>query len=152
MGYRSDVAYGVRIDNPIAWDESATDEDRNISGDGIFLLMLTEMQQDPIAGKCFGDGIDINEYLTIDKENRSITFYADSLKWYNDYKDVQAHERLYEIMQEYAEEYDNRAGMKHNPISCAFGRIGEEHDDNEYRGSGYDPWSIVNLYRGVELV
>ena len=49
MGYRSDVAYGVRVDE-INLGENATEQEKSLSADGIFLLMLTEMQSDPIAG------------------------------------------------------------------------------------------------------
>ena len=111
--------------------------------------MLTEMQSDPIAGKCFDDTYDINVHLTVNKENRTISFYEDGLKWYDSYKDVQAHERLYEMMEDYAEEYGSET--MNNPVSCAFIRIGEEVDDVEERGSGYDPWSIMYITRGIEM-
>lgn len=148
MGYRSDVAYGIRVDE-VNLGENATEQEKSLSADGIFLLMLTEMQQDPIAGKCFDDTYDINVHLTVNKENRTISFYEDGLKWYDSYKDVQAHERLYEMMEDYAEEYGSET--MNNPVSCAFIRIGEEVDDVEERGSGYDPWSIMYITRGIEM-
>lgn len=148
MGYRSDVAYGVRVDE-INLGENATELEKSLSADGIFLLMLTEMQQDPIAGKCFDDTYDINVHLTVNKENRTISFYEDGLKWYDSYKDVQAHERLYEMMEDYAEEYGSET--MNNPVSCAFIRIGEEADDIEERGGGYDPWNIMYVSRSIEM-
>jgi len=149
MGYRSEVAYGIKVDD-IVWNDDATEEDKNLSADGIFLLMLTEMQGDEVAKKCFDSTNDINDYLTIDKEARTIKFYADSVKWYDSYEDVKCHERLYEMMVEYAELYDSKQGME-NPVSCSFTRIGEEVEDIEERGSGYDPWSIMSVYRGIEM-
>ena len=148
MGYRSEVAYGVRVDE-VNLGENATEEEKNLSADGIFLLMLTEMQGDEVAKKCFDSTNEINDYLTINKENRSIKFYADSLKWYDNYKDVKAHERLYEIMEEYAEQYGSET--MNNPVSCAFIRIGEETDDVEERGGGYDPWNIMYVSRSIEM-
>lgn len=148
MGYRSDVAYGVRVDE-VNLGENATEEEKNLSADGIFLLMLTEMQGDEVAKKCFDSTNEINDYLTINKENRTIKFYADSLKWYDNYKDVKAHERLYEIMEEYAEQYGSET--MNNPVSCAFIRIGEETDDVEERGGGYDPWNIMYVSRSIEM-
>ena len=148
MGYRSDVAYGVRVDE-INLGENATEQEKSLSADGIFLLMLTEMQSDPIAGKCFDDTYDINVHLTVNKENRTISFYEDGLKWYDSYKDVQAHERLYEMMEDYAEEYGSET--MNNPVSCAFIRIGEEADDIEERGAGYDPWNIMYVSRSIEM-
>ena len=148
MGYRSDVAYGVRVDE-VNLGENAPDEEKNLSADGIFLLMLTEMQQDPIAGKCFDDTYDINVRLTVNKENRTIAFYEDGLKWYDSYEDVKAHERLYEIAEEYAEQYGSET--MNNPVSCAFIRIGEEMEDIEEKGSGYDPWNIMYVSRSIEM-
>lgn len=149
MGYYSEVAYGVKVDD-IVCNDKATEEEKSLSADGIFLLMLTEMQQDPIAGKCFDDTYDINVHLTVNKEHRTILFAESGLKWYDDYKDVQAHERLYELMVEYAELYGNRENMN-NPVSCAYVRIGEEDDDIEERGAGYDQYSIMSTYRGVDI-
>ena len=148
MGYRSDVAYGVRVDE-VNLGENATEEEKNLSADGIFLLMLTEMQQDEVAGKCFNSTYDINVHLTVNKENRTIAFYEDGLKWYESYADVKAHERLYEIAEEYAEQYGSET--MNNPVSCAFIRIGEETDDVEERGGGYDPWNIMYVSRSIEM-
>jgi hypothetical protein len=148
MGYRSDVAYGVRVDE-VNLGENATEEEKNLSADGIFLLMLTEMQQDEVAGKCFDSTYDINVHLTVNKENRTIAFYEDGLKWYESYADVKAHERLYEIAEEYAEQYGSET--MNNPVSCAFIRIGEETDDVEERGGGYDPWNIMYVSRSIEM-
>jgi len=150
MGYRSEVAYGVKVDD-IVWSDQATEEEKNLSADGLFLLMLTEMQQDEVAGKCFDKTHEINDYLTINKEARTILFYSDSLKWYDSYKDVECHERLYQIMEEYANLYDSKQGME-NPISCSFTRIGEEMEDIEEKGSGYDPWSIMTVSRSIDIL
>ncbi len=148
MGYRSDVAYGVRVDE-VNLGANATEEEKNLSADGIFLLMLTEMQQDSIAGRCFDSTYDINVHLTVNKENRTIAFYEDGLKWYDSYADVKAHERLYQIAEEYAEQYGSET--MNNPVSCAFVRVGEEIDDVEERGGGYDPWSIMYVTRSIEM-
>jgi hypothetical protein len=150
MGYRSEVAYGIKVDD-IVWSDQATEEEKNLSADGLFLLMLTEMQGDEVAGKCFDSTHEINDYLTINKEARTILFYSDSLKWYDSYKDVECHERLYEMMEEYANLYDSKQGME-NPISCSFTRIGEEMEDIEEKGSGYDPWSIMTVSRSIDIL
>jgi len=149
MGYRSEVAYGIKVDD-IVWSDQATEEEKNLSADGLFLLMLTEMQGDEIAKKCFDDTYDINVHLTVNKEARTILFHEDSLKWYDSYEDVKAHERLYEIMVEYADDFNEKQGME-NPVSCSFIRIGEEIEDIEESGSGFDPWSIMSVYRGIEM-
>lgn len=149
MGYRSEVAYGVRIDD-IEFNDKATEEDKKLSADGLFLLMLTEMQGDEIAKKCFDETYGINCHLTINKENRTILFHEGGLKWYDSYEDVKAHERLYEIMEEYAELYDDKECMN-NPVSCAFIRIGEEAGDIDERGAGYDQWGIMSVYTGVDI-
>lgn len=148
MGYYSDVAYGVRIDE-VNLGESATEVEKNLSADGIFLLMLTEMQQDELAKKCFDDTYEINCHLTVNKEARTISFYEDGLKWYDSFDDVKAHERLYQIAEEYAEQYGSET--MNNPVSCAFIRIGEEMEDIEERGGGYDPWNIMYVTRSIEM-
>jgi hypothetical protein len=150
MGYRSEVAYGIKVDD-IIWADNATEEEKNLSADGLFLIMLTEMQSDEVAGKCFDDTYEINDYLTINKEARTIVFYSDSLKWYDSYKDVECHERLYEMMEDYANLYNSRQSME-NPISCSFTRIGEEMEDIEEKGSGYDPWSIMTVSRSIDIL
>ena len=150
MGYRSEVAYGIKVDD-IAWSDQATEEEKNLSADGLFLLMLTEMRSDEVAGKCFDSTHEINDYLTINTEARTILFYSDSLKWYDSYKDVECHERLYEMMEEYANLYDSRQNMN-NPVSCSFTRIGEEIEDIEEKGSGYDPWSIMTVSRSIDIL
>jgi hypothetical protein len=149
MGYRSEVAYGVKVEE-ILFNDKATEEDKKLSADGLFLLMLTEMQQDEVANRCFDSTYEINKSLTINKENRTILFDEVELKWYESYEDVKAHERLYEIAQEYAECYDDRECMN-NPVSCAFIRIGEELEDIEERGAGFDPWSIMNVTRSISI-
>jgi len=53
-------------------------------------------------------------------------------------------------MEDYANLYNSKQGME-NPVSCSFTRIGEEIDDIEERGSGFDPWSIMNVTRGIEM-
>jgi hypothetical protein len=148
MGYHSDVAYGIRVDE-VNLGENATEEEKNLSADGIFLLMLTEMQQDEVAGKCFDETYDINEYLTVNKENRTIKFYEGGLKWYDSFDDVKAHERLYQIAEEYAEQYGSET--MNNPVSCTFIRIGEDMEDVEEKGSGYDPWNIMYVSRSIEM-
>ena len=149
MGYRSEVVYGVKVDD-IVWNDDATEEEKILSADGLFLIILTEMQQDELAKKCFDDTYEINCHLTVDKENRTILFHQGELKWYDSYQDVKAHERLYEIMVEYADEFNEKQNME-NPVSCTFIRIGEESDDVEDRGSGSDPWSIASVYSGVSI-
>jgi hypothetical protein len=149
MGYRSEVAYGVKVDD-IVWTSEASEKEKNLSADGIFLVMLTEMQGDEVANKCFDETHEINEYLVIDKEARTIRFHAEELKWYDSYEDVKAHERMYQIITEYAEQYEEKENM-HNPISCNFARLGEEFDDIEERPAGDDPYSVISLYRGMTV-
>ena len=38
-----------------------------------------------------------------------------------------------------------------NPVSCAFIRLGEEPDDVEERGSGYNPWSVISINRCIDV-
>jgi hypothetical protein len=41
--------------------------------------------------------------------------------------------------------------FRSNPVSCAFIRVGEESDDIEERGAGYDQWGVMNVYTSIDI-
>ena len=77
---------------------------------------------------------EINNGTTIDKSNDIILYQASSLKWYEEYKDVQEISRL-------IEEYE--------PIGACIVCVGE--DNAVHSGIG-DYWDVFNIYMKVELV
>ena len=96
MGYRSEVAYVINFDGEETRDE--------------FIAMV----------KTHGD----NLYKALQEcqilgGHTTIDFYADHTKWYDGYKDVDAHHQLMQFAEEH---YEGRSGWR-------FIRIGEEEGD-----------------------
>ena len=76
---------------------------------------------------------EINNGTTIDKSNDIILYQASSLKWYEEYKDVQEISRL-------IEEYE--------PSGACIVCVGE---DNAVHSDIGDYWDVFNIYMKVEL-
>jgi hypothetical protein len=138
MGYRSTVAYTIRFvpprkDEP---EKGLTAENCKAT---FFTFIAEAKSKDTIAGAF------LDEDLKIDEENLAIYFFADNVKWYEDYPDVQCHECLMGLSREWADDGDCT-----NPyIGGAFARIGEEMEDNieEVWGEGEYDW--VSIYRSM---
>jgi hypothetical protein len=116
MGYRSEVAYVIAF------------EDKATLNEFISLVMLKGGREAEALKEC---QLDVAEGVF---SCYRINFYADSVKWYDSYPDVEAHTWLYT----YAVE---RFGDK-----CAyrFLRVGEEQNDIEDEHS--DPSDKFDLY------
>jgi ABC-type oligopeptide transport system substrate-binding subunit len=110
MGYRSNVVYKIKF-----FDEAT------------MKLFLAEAKAKEEYKEALEDG------LEIDEEKLQIKYEADSVKWYDDYSDVQSHEALIHLAKEYRD--DNEKELEY-----AFARIGEEDGDIETYASenGYD--------------
>tara|TARA_R100000426_G_scaffold4286_3_gene6695 strand:- start:18 stop:395 length:378 start_codon:yes stop_codon:yes gene_type:complete len=76
---------------------------------------------------------EINNGTTIDKSKDIILYQASSLKWYEEYKDVQEISRL-------IEEYE--------PSGACIVCVGE---DNAVHSDIGDYWDVFNIYMKVEL-
>jgi hypothetical protein len=103
MGYRSEVAYKIKFYEEAQWN--------------VFIL---EAKSKPETRVCFDD-----ECLTVDYDNHAIMFYADDVKWYDSYEDVQCHHDLMHLVDEYndrATNLDKDAGYVGGYL---FRRIGE---------------------------
>ena len=72
--------------------------------------------------------------VTTDKSNDIILYQANSLKWYEEYKDVQEITRLIE---------------KYEPSGACIVCVGEDDVVHSYMGEYYD---VFNVYMKVELV
>ena len=77
---------------------------------------------------------EINNGATTDKSNDIILYQASSLKWYEEYKDVQEISRL-------IEEYE--------PSGACIVCVGE---DNAVHSDIGDYWDVFNIYMTVELL
>jgi len=126
MGYRSDVAYTIRF---------VHEDDTNNKQS--FYTFLAEAKSNAATAACFLE----HEWaeFVVDEARYRINFAADDVKWYESYADVQCHEALLNLANEWDNDEDNHAN-----IAFQFVRIGEETDDIEDRRSeSADDWIYV---------
>lgn len=69
-------------------------------------------------------------------EHLLVSFYADSIKWYDRFDAIRAHTQFL-------------ASLEDKPITARFVRIGEDIDDIEVRDYGYGCEDFPNLYGWV---
>jgi hypothetical protein len=139
MGYRSTVAYSIRI-TPDSGD--ITQEKLR----GAFAVFLEEAMANENTKPCFNDiAEDDKDGMEVDRERCTINFFADHVKWYEDYEDVTCHEALLQMARDWVDE-DNPHSRY---IGYIFVRVGENSDDIvEDCGGNYD-WDWVSVYRTV---
>lgn len=120
MGYRSEVAYVIRFKDKTDLDTfvgiQLTKSDEHITQALKELTLVESAQPHPV-----------------------LYFYADSVKWYDGYKDVEAHHQL---MKDAVAMFDDSGWH--------FMRIGEEHDDvvDECDGDDTDlTWEYLTINR-----
>ena len=148
MGYRSDVGYKIKFDKELDWHASIPVEARQVmTSKDLFNTFLAEAKLRDDTKLCFNDDDGV---LDIDENNLSIRFYASSVKWYESYPDVQCHEALLSLANEWIEQHDNDERFTSSPIRWAFCRLGEESDDVEER-HGNDGYDLVYTYRSIEF-
>jgi hypothetical protein len=121
MGYRSDVAYTIRFTG---------DDDTKVKQS--FYTFLAEAKAKPETAPCFSEHED---YFKVVESALSINFYADDVKWYESFTDVQMHEALLALARSWVDD-----GV--DCIGYCFARIGEETNDTEenFGGNWDDSW------------
>ena len=134
MGYRSDVAYTIRF---------VHEDDTNNKQS--FYTFLAEAKANAATALCFTMPNVPNWVFEVDEGQYRINFYADHVKWYESFADVQTHEALLNLASEWDNDEDN-----HAHIGYAFVRIGEESNDIEERLSESADWSWVSVGRSIE--
>ena len=131
MGYRSDVAYTIRF--------VSDDDTKNRQS---FYTFLAEAKSKAAIAGCFN--AHWNE-VEVDEVRLRINFTADNVKWYEDYADVQCHEALINLANEWVnDEFNN------SEIAYRFVRVGEEPEDVETKTGGDAGWGWVNVARSIE--
>jgi hypothetical protein len=112
MGYRSNVGYKIKF-----FDIET------------MCLFVTEAKSKAELMPCFSE----NAGLEIDEDKLIIKFDVSGWKWYTNYPEVIAHEKLLDLAREYREDEEKQ-------LEYAFARIGEEDDDVTTFSSdeGYD--------------
>lgn len=133
MGYRSDVAYTIRF---------VHEDDTNNKQS--FYTFLAEAKVNAATALCFTTPNAPSWVFEVDEENYQINFYADNVKWYDSFSDVQAHEALLSLANEWDEDEDN-----HAHIGYSFVRVGEENDDIVEKMSESADWGWVSVSRTI---
>ena len=138
MGYRSTVAYTIRF---VPVEQEGIDfvmaEER---ARGAFFTFITEAKsKDTVAGAF------LDEDLVVDEENLQIRFFAENVKWYESYEDVQCHESLMGLSHEWADDDDCTCPY----IGGAFARIGEETQDTVEEVWGEGDWDWISISRSM---
>lgn len=148
MGYQSEVGYVIAFDRDIKWTNEATDEDKKLTGEGIFNTFVVEAKANEDTKLCFDEE---ESPLEVDSENLMLKFHVDSWKWYDDYKEVKCHENLIDLAEEYIDAQEKNKAMKHLTISYGFVRIGEETEDIDTKYGGDDGYSLLYPVRSIEF-
>ncbi len=135
MGYRSTVAYTIRF---VYYKHPDKDDmvDKQ-ECERSFFTFIAEAKSKETTALCFSD----TECFVVDEEKLQIRFFAENVKWYEDYEDVKCHECLMGLAREWAD------GDTSNPyIGGCFARVGEDTDDNveEVWGQGDYQWVGIN--------
>lgn len=127
MGYRSTVAYSIRF--------VGSDDTRNKQA---FFTFIAEAKSKPETALCFSD--DESEHFEVDQTKLEIRFFADGVKWYDDYPDVKCHNALMDLSKDWLADHEN------DVMGGAFARVGEDSEDNieEVWGLGDYDWCYLS--------
>lgn len=144
MGYRSEVAYAIRM-NPLDPDGEYNKGEKKLDEDAIWSMFVTELKAKMHHAK---EDLD-SGVLQIMDSTKTVSFHVYDVKWYPEYEDVEEHHSFLEIAHSYNETYE----QIHNIVdlfSTAFIRIGEEEDDIEtnYVGDGYE---LIGVHRSIDI-
>ena len=145
MGYYSEVGYKIKFDEVVPYSNDTPDSEKQKTSRDLFNLFLAEAKAKDETKLCFED-----DDFEIDEQNLFIKFYASSVKWYDDYKDVQCHEALLELADEWIQQQVEDKKLEGSCIRWGFVRIGEEHDDVDERHNN-DGYELVYLTRGISF-
>jgi hypothetical protein len=142
MGYRSDVAYVVKF-------YSETEPEKAFAEFVAFVdwVKNTHVIQDPSEKTAFSyNDFSYNDkssdYLKFYPKDLMISFSIESVKWYQDFDEVQWHEQLLLNVEKY------RTG------NYRFVRTGEEYNDVEVKVHDPTYWEMhdyVDVHRSIEF-
>lgn len=156
MGYRSEVAYVIEFKKP-HYGKKEGDHTEEIKADdeyakNLFYTFLAESKAKQETAKAWDDEVKDGKYLNtgesvkwgcaleVDYEQQLIKFRAEDVKWYDSYPDVDCHNAMIDLAEEYIAGDDiNETTNERNNIdymSYTFVRIGENSDDVETRSGG----------------
>ena len=137
MGYRSTVAYTIRF-TPISVDQGLDDDGAVKECKESFYTFLAE------AKVKFPSAFSEEYGVVVDEKNMALNFFAENVKWYPSYPDVQNHEGLMDLSKAWEE-------MENKNIGGIFMRTGEELDDIVQESWGEHDWEWMNIIRTIEV-
>jgi hypothetical protein len=144
MGYRSTVAYTIRF-TPIPSNnvDLATEEEIKECKESFYCFLAEAKVKFPSAIS--------DSAITMDEKNFALNFFADDVKWYEDYEDVKCHMSLLQLAQSWVDDVDEKngetKGNKH--IGGIFVRVGENADDITEEAFGEHDWDWIGVRRQV---
>lgn len=127
MGYRSQVAYTIRF---VSDDDTVNRHS--------FFTFIAEAKSKPECAQAFGR----DDALVVDEGKFTINFYADDVKWYDGYPDVDCHNNLISLASEWVDGGNTALGY-------SFVRIGEDASDITERNGGQFDWDWINVSRQI---
>ena len=167
MGYRSQVAYVIQFrepyraqsDKPEHSDQLEVELEKEYAK-SLFYTFLAESKAKQETMKAWDDEVKDSKYLNsgkqieyggaleVDYERQLIKFRAEDVKWYDHYPDVDCHNAMVGLAEEYISgdepslsgntKLDDPSLERDNSeyMSYTFVRIGENSDDIETRSGG----------------
>lgn len=159
MGYRSQVGYVIQFkepyraqsDKPEHSDQLEVELDKEYAK-SLFYTFLAESKAKQQTMQAWDDEVKDSKYLStgeqvkwggaleVDYERQLIKFRADDVKWYDSYPDVDCHNAMIDLAQEYVagDDINETTNERNNAdyMSFTFVRIGENADDVEHRNGG----------------
>jgi len=145
MGYYSEVGYKIKFDEVVPYSNDTPDSEKQSTSRDLFNIFVAEAKTKDETKLCFED-----DDFEIDEKNLFIKFYASSVKWYDDYADVQCHEALLELADDWITQQAEDTKLIGSCIRWGFVRIGEENDDIDERHNN-DGYELVYLTRGIDF-
>lgn len=113
MGYRSDVAYMVCFK-----DEEIDGVNK---GKEMFYTFLAEAKSKAEIANCFLDeDKPFAGGFNVDEEKLRFEFYADNVKWYDGYTDVDCHNNLVDLAREYVDADNDRVDAVNSALRLEF--------------------------------
>lgn len=137
MGYRSTVAYTIRFVYHKHPDRDDIEDKKKCEES--FYTFIAEAKANEDTASCFSK--EDSDVFRVLEDKLEIQFYAEDVKWYEDYPDVKRHEALISLSKSWTDDNDCIGG--------AFARVGEDSNDNVEEVWGNADWDWISIARSV---
>lgn len=137
MGYRSTVAYTIRFVYHKHPDRDDIEDKKK--AEESFYTFIAEAKANEDTAYCFSE--DEDGVFQVLEDKLEIRFFAESVKWYEDYPDVKCHEALVSLSKAWTNDNEYIGG--------AFARVGEDSNDNVEETWGNADWDWISIARSV---